>query len=1008
MKLHLLELEGFGPFRHRQVVDFDAFDDDGIFLIAGRTGAGKSSILDGVCFALYGMVPRYEGAGKRLRSDYSAPDEITEVVLEFTAHDRRYRVARSPAYERPKARGDGFTEEKARVEVSVREAGGWRGLTTSAKEAGTLIADDIVGLTGAQFLQVILLAQNRFAEFLLATNDARQALLRNLFGTRTYGDYQVTLDNRRRESQRQLDKRGDEVEFLLRDAELLISEQGLLNENDDAVAANSRDIPSTLERIASIEFAIQRARYAFGQAEFAQARAAAAYKAAADDHNERQLVLQRQKKRAATRESLRVLEERRDQIADERIRLQRAIDGEGLRAPLEAVASARVNREQCRIAETDAATRWLSVGAPADLEGEKLSERVDEITGQLALWHATRERELELEELRVNSAGVSDALVKDEHVLAAGEQRRAHAQVRLPEIEAELEQLEIDAARLEAAAGRTEALTAQLAAANEVARYAKAAHAADERQAQTAQAHAGAVSRVSVLLRRRLEGAAGQLADALKDDEPCAVCGSLSHPKPATQHVDTVTDDDVEAAQQAALLASEAAQRETEAARKTHADLAAAIARSGGEDPATLTLQLQDATELVAHATAAAARRNVLVAERKQVRSDDDAAAVERSAAAERIATAREALAGFATQIHAIDGAVMAARGGFASVQERILDATVRRDRARDCVATRADTAVADQALMNARRDFNERLAQSPFNDEAEVSAALLSTTARTECDDLIRAFEADLAGQRESLRVLEIDLAGAPEALVDTAKTEAVRVSAEKHRNECAALTTTAATTVERLEGMHVRLESAHSATAGAIAAHQLVAGLADALAGRNVKKMDLETFVLAAELEEIVVAAARRLEEMSGGRYRLRHTDALETRNKASGLGLEVIDGHTGKARSPQSLSGGETFLASLALALGLAEVVTARAGGVKLDTLFIDEGFGSLDSETLELAMATLDELHHGGRTVGIISHVAAMKERITSHLTVETSAHGPSTISHATPGVPITLS
>ena len=158
----------------------------------------------------------------------------------------------------------------------------------------------------------------------------------------------------------------------------------------------------------------------------------------------------------------------------------------------------------------------------------------------------------------------------------------------------------------------------------------------------------------------------------------------------------------------------------------------------------------------------------------------------------------------------------------------------------------------------------------------------------------------------------------------------------------------------------------------------------------------MDLETFVLAAELEEIVAAANVRLSEMSSGRYTLHHSDARAARGRASGLGIEVLDAHTGRLRSPQSLSGGETFLASLALALGLGEVVTSRAGGIRLDTLFVDEGFGSLDPETLELAMRTLDELRAGGRTVGVISHVEAMKEQLPAQLIVEATPQGPSII------------
>jgi exonuclease SbcC len=188
------------------------------------------------------------------------------------------------------------------------------------------------------------------------------------------------------------------------------------------------------------------------------------------------------------------------------------------------------------------------------------------------------------------------------------------------------------------------------------------------------------------------------------------------------------------------------------------------------------------------------------------------------------------------------------------------------------------------------------------------------------------------------------------------------------------------------------------HERVAEQTAQHAVLENLAQTLAGRgeNTYRMSLETFVLAAELEEIVAAANLRLNDMSDGRYQLQHTDSRAARGAASGLGIVVFDAFTGQTRPAQSLSGGETFLGSLALALGLAEVVTARAGGVQLDTLFIDEGFGSLDADTLDTAMRTLDELRQGGRTVGVISHVEAMHEQIPAQLTVRRTERGDSEI------------
>ena len=163
------------------------------------------------------------------------------------------------------------------------------------------------------------------------------------------------------------------------------------------------------------------------------------------------------------------------------------------------------------------------------------------------------------------------------------------------------------------------------------------------------------------------------------------------------------------------------------------------------------------------------------------------------------------------------------------------------------------------------------------------------------------------------------------------------------------------------------------------------------------NTKRMRLETYVLAAQLEEIVTAANARLATMTSGRYTLQHDDSVQYRNTRSGLGLAILDEHTGRARPTHSLSGGETFLASLALALGLAEVVTNQAGGITLDTLFIDEGFGSLDGDTLDIAMSTLDSLRSGGRTIGLISHVEAMKEQIPAKLRIEVTDSGASRVS-----------
>ncbi|MGZ8803908.1 MAG: SbcC/MukB-like Walker B domain-containing protein, partial [Microbacterium sp.] len=399
----------------------------------------------------------------------------------------------------------------------------------------------------------------------------------------------------------------------------------------------------------------------------------------------------------------------------------------------------------------------------------------------------------------------------------------------------------------------------------------------------------------------------------------------------------------------------------------------------------------------------AVARRDDLTTQRGQIVPTDAAAAAEREALAADLADSREELAALVEQAESARRAVDAARGPFATVAERIADATRRRRLAQVLADAHADAVVRAAAARDATADRDARVAASMFSSAADATAALRGAAERTALGERIREYDAALRAERDRLRELELALAGAPEELVDPAATATALADAREQWSAAVDAAAHATQTATRLNDLRERAMRAHAEISELSGEHDMIARLANTVAGKapNTHRMTLESFVLAAELEEIVEAANLRLGDMSSGRYRLHHTDARAARGAASGLGLEIMDAHTGQSRPAQSLSGGETFLASLALALGLAEVVTARAGGVKLDTLFIDEGFGSLDDETLDLAMRTLDELRQGGRTVGLISHVAAMKEQLPAQLVVAATPQGPSVIRQDTP-------
>ncbi|WP_345448210.1 SbcC/MukB-like Walker B domain-containing protein, partial [Microbacterium fluvii] len=668
---------------------------------------------------------------------------------------------------------------------------------------------------------------------------------------------------------------------------------------------------------------------------------------------------------------------------------------ESLRAPIE--AAARAEAERSRAAELDeAATGSWRDADGSDLDVVALRALVDELTGDLSRWAEVARLESELQGRTASLTALREAVAGSEQSLAELDARRAAVPPALEALDVQLAALAEAPVVAESARAAHAAAEAQLAAAREAEALLAERRTADEAQLAASDAATRASATVTALLRRRLAGYAGELAAGLVTGEPCAVCGSLEHPAPAPHADDPVDDAQFEAAERARDAAAEVERAAAAAASAARAAHAAALARAQGLPVAELEEAVTGTATARALAVADLDRRTALQAQREELARLDVETAAERERLVAVLVPRREELAVGEDRVAATAAIVEAARGEAATVAARISAVTVRRDLARGLVASRealdARTAIRDATAV----ELDARVAASDFADAAAVGAALLSETERSLLEEALIAHEADLRAVRSRLSTLELELAGEPEQPVDlTASQEAVRAAAAAVQ-----VATTAAERVaqaaQRLRALAERIDAAHASIAERSREHDVLAGLADAIAGRTSSRMDLETFVLAAELEEIVVAANLRLSDMSSGRYRLRHSDAVAARNAASGLGIEIVDSYTGRARPAQSLSGGETFLASLALALGLAEVVTARAGGLRLDTLFIDEGFGSLDGETLELAMATLDELRQGGRTVGVISHVEAMKEQLPAQVTVIAAPHGPSTI------------
>ncbi|MBN9178082.1 MAG: SMC family ATPase [Microbacterium sp.] len=1007
MKLHALELTGFGPFREMQRVDFDAFDRDGVFLISGRTGTGKSSILDGVSFALYGTVPRYEGGEKRLRSDHSFLTDPTEVRLEFTAGDARWRVTRAPEYDRPAKRGGGLTTEPARAELEELRDGVWIGRAAKPRDVG-LALGEILGLGAQQFQQVILLAQNKFSRFLLAPGDERQILLRTLFGTRRFEQYQADLDERRREAQKRLDSAGEHARTLLGLAERLIAERALGSDgDDDAMPATESGGGDLAARSAAVLAAVGRAAYRVDQATTSRARAEEEHRARSAAHVELVERARRSRERAEARTRLTQLEHNAPRIEAQRALLSAARAADALRAPLDAADRAARELDDARAEERRAHEAWaggvelareVDPAGDVDVDLEAAEIAVREITADLARWEDAAEAELALAPVRERAAAYAAALAETDAALAALGEQLAEVPVRRLALEERLTSARAVAARAEDLRARCTRLEAHVEAARAAERHAPVAAAAERAYLEASAAAAAAGLAVTDLLQRRLAGYAGELSAALAPGEPCAVCGSREHPHPAAPASAPVTDEDLAAAEATRDAAHARANSAAATARAARDELAAAQADAGGRDRADLEAELDLVRTDLDAASAGARDVDLLSAERADLDRIADAAEAERDALTVRRLADREEQAAANAEIARLEEAVARARGQFESVAARIADGEARRTRAAALVAARATMAERQRAWEAATVDVERLLVDSPFDAPGAVRAALRTPAEIAAAEGESAAHAAEITATRERLLELELALVGAEVTGDEVEEAASLVAAADTARSAAIAAERDAQNVWSQLRDLSERADDAYADVAELAADAASVTRLADTVAGRapNTMKMDLETFVLAAELEEIVAAANVRLAEMSAGRYTLHHSDARAARGRASGLGIDVLDAHTGRLRTPQSLSGGETFLASLALALGLGEVVTARAGGIRLDTLFVDEGFGSLDPETLELAMRTLDDLRVGGRTVGVISHVEAMKEQLPAQLVVEATPQGPSII------------
>jgi len=990
VRIHHLEIEAFGPFAEVQSIDFDQLGAQGLFLLNGATGAGKTSVLDAICFALYGSVPGARQDGKRLRSDHAEPAAEPRVVCEFSARGRRFEVTRSPAWDRPSARGrKGFTTQQAKTLLREFVDGSWEEKTSRNDEAGAEITE-LLGMDREQFTRVVMLPQGDFAAFLRSKASDRLALLQKLFGTARFEALEQQLGRQALAARAMVEKGEGGLLLLMQRADAEFAELGTEPADTDEASGRSSE-----HRLEAMETAA-RAELA-GRRQAAETAEALSLQLA----DRLQAAQERSQRHARLNAAIRrrdALAGNADTIYESRERLGRHGKAAVLSGHLDAMDRASAARSAADAALETSRARLRA----ASVDSVDPAAALAGVQEQLAVLEARVPDEQKLRDIAARLEALDAAGLRRQADVGLRTARLASLREESRDLAARLVPLESESAKLDQR--EQEAATAAVLV-ETVERYATA-----RRNVSSVAGRHSAARENSLGLRQdwldlrelRLLNAASELADKLERGESCPVCGSREHPQPAEAALSGLAMAEEEQAAHERFEASELELQLLTAELAAAEQEVAVLAGQGGDsDPGDVLARLAAARESLAGARAASSELAGARAAIERLGTAIDGAEQDLARAANEAAQDESTAAALREQQAELETLLGALRGGFETLASRIAALTDERALLQAVVSAVQQVERAEQACEDAGRALGQALPAAGFASAEAARRELLDAAESARLERQVR--EAD----EESARVAELfgseDLVlAAKEAQVGDIPLSAEGISelAQEARRgaESARSLDLAAGLASRAVESLAAIRSRYVAAADAIRLPRerarLLTDLADTArgAGDNNYKMSLNSYVLAARLEQVADAASERLVAMSDGRYTLRHSDARAARGQKSGLGLEVVDEWTGQHRDTATLSGGESFMASLALALGLADVVQQEAGGVDIETLFVDEGFGSLDEQALEQVMDALEGLRDGGRVVGLVSHVAEMKQRIASQLQVEKGRNG----------------
>lgn len=1008
-----LATRALGPYPDELILDFRVLEDRTLFLIHGPTGAGKTTILDAISFALYGACSGNERDVKRIRSDHADPSFLTEVTFDFRLGSDDYRIYRRPEQQRPKKRGEGTTAVRAEAQLWKRT--GLRDDTDDGKPIAaqwnrvTEAVEKLLGFRSDQFGQVVMLPQGQFRKLLLVDSKERQAILEVLFQTELYRRIEEGLKQAAKDLATDLKTKTARREFILEQAGSESAEH--LVHIYESVKAKAVVVRAGLKRLKIMERESQenlnRGRANLEKLdELKRSRLALlSLQERIPEFDKKKLILGDARKAAAIAGDERSLEQRQaeSELADKKLKAAREalktatiardeaeelLAVETARQPeLEETqrGSARLHELTQRVRELTEARERLAIAKEADIRADELlgiaKRKVEDYEGQIESGKKHLEEAKEkaglLETLRMKTVE-AERLYNQRKKLADRKKEQTDLEKRLAETTSRLDKAEKDAAK---------ALS-------------------EQRSLETAW----------------MECQAAILSAGLRSGAPCPVCGSTEHPRPARSDLELPNERLLKAkAKEAERLRAVCDEVTKEKIRlettlsglqSAEAELLDTLGDSAGRDLAELGKELNRTTKEMTAAEEAAMRvsqleeqlsqLNATLAEagrktEKALKQKVDAEAAQVKARAE-VDTLLSGIPQDLQEMAALNRAKVRAAKKERQLKEAFEKASKQLAQANEKVSAgnASVEAAQDAATLAARRTITAReqlaasLSKAEFRDQDHFKASKRTYAEIQDLENGIDEFFRGLAAaadrsdraakNAEGLEVPDMKSLDAAAAQAKSDLEEALREAASLDKE------------IERIEGLTAELNKVTADLDTLEARYAVVGRIAEVAGGGNREGITFQRFVLASLLDDVLFSASDRLKIMSNGRYALQRVTVRTDRRTSFGLDLEVEDAYTGTARPVSTLSGGESFLASLSLALGLADVVQTYAGGIHLDTMFVDEGFGSLDPEALDLAFRALVDLQRNGRLVGIISHVPELRERIDTRLEVSTNRRG----------------